>query len=180
MVSLKSSWPTNFVHIEPQWKSSVMQNANWPVVGLITEPKIHADHFDDENEPWPNSRAWNRFRNLSQSTLQFTITSTENGISAIVKSLNSIVTLPWLSGVNLPPDIQHLIDASGLLWFLWQCRYTIFFYTAWFRGLLKKLGNSARDIFFWWNLLQKNFSQSFCSSGRFGSWRSGIFFSVTV
>jgi len=47
-----------------------------PGVGSIIEQKTYINRSGDESEQWPNSGAWNRFRNSSRLTPRFTTTPT--------------------------------------------------------------------------------------------------------
>ena len=61
----------------------------------------------DESERWRNSGAQSRFRNSPRSTLQFTIISISSVPSTAGITSSTIALLPWLSGVNLRPDIHR-------------------------------------------------------------------------
>ena len=74
------------------------------VIGNTVGQKTHINPFGDENAQWQGSRVNGRCRNLSPSTLQFTITSITNAISTIAKFSNKPGLPPWPSGTNSQPE----------------------------------------------------------------------------
>ena len=101
MAWLRSSLPTDCVPTRQRCGNPVVcTGATW-ADGRITGLKILTCHSDDESGRCCDFVARRRYKNSSRSTPRFTIISTRNAISSIVKLARSAARL------RLPPEVGH-------------------------------------------------------------------------